>query len=159
MDVLEKVKKEMLRRRYSARTIATYLNCVRSFIKANHKDTRKYSKTDVREFLEKLAEKGASGSTINVNLQALKFMLEYALNKRVWIDIRYSKNNRKRLPEILAYDEVKMLFSTIKNEKHLIMVQLLYGAGLRVSELLNLKKMDFVLDQCYGWVRKIPPQL
>lgn len=154
MDVLEKMKKEMFRRRYSPRTISTYLECVKAFLKHNYKDVRQYSKSDLKEFLEFIAEKGASGSTINVHLQALKFMMEYAFGKRVWIDIRYSKTDRKRLPEFLTKNEVIALLKAISNKKHLLMIKLMYGAGLRVSELLNLEVKDIVLNEGYGWVRK-----
>lgn len=124
------------------------------FLRVNPKDVRKYSKNDIKEFLERLATRGASGSTINVYLQALKFMMEYAFNKRVWIDIRYSKTDRKRLPEVLTKQEVMALFDAIKNPKHLLMVKMIYAAGLRVSELLNLTVKDLELSQGYGWVRK-----
>src|SRR3989344_173944 len=130
MDVLEKMRKEMLRRKYSTKTIQTYRECVMRFLQANPKDVRKYSKNDIKEFLERLAERGASGSTINVYLQALKFMMEYALNKRVWVDIRYSKTGRKRMPEVLTKQEVMALFDAIKNPKHLLMVKMMYAAGL-----------------------------
>lgn len=154
MDVLEKMQKEMFRRRYSPRTIATYLDCVRVFLRQNHKDVRAYSKADIREFLDRLAARGASGSTINVYLQALKFMMEYALNKRVWVDIRYSKTYRKRMPEVLTKQEVMALFGAIKNQKHLLIAKMMYAAGLRVSEVLNLTVKDLELSQGYGWVRK-----
>lgn len=154
LDVLEKMRKEMVRRRYSPRTIKTYRECVKRFLKSNHKDVRKYSKKDIRAFLEDLAGRGAAGSTINVYLQALKFMMEYALNKRVWVDIRYSKADRKRLLEVLSKDEVVALFEAIQNPKHLLMVKLMYSAGLRVSELLDLRVRDLELSRGYGWVRK-----
>ena len=154
MDVLEKMKKELFRRRYSPRTISTYLDCVRVFLRQNHKDARAYSKADIKDFLDRLATRGVSGSTINVHLQALKFMMEYALNKRVWVDIRYSKTDRKRMPEVLTKQEVMALFDAIKNPKHLLMVKMMYAAGLRVSELLNLTVRDLELAQGYGWVRK-----
>lgn len=154
MDVLEKMYKEMARRKYSCRTINTYLDCVRRFLNKNHKDVRKYSKGDIKEFLEKMEEKGSSGSTINVYLQALKFMMEYALNKRVWIDIKFSKTDKKRMPEVLTKQEVLSLFNSIKNQTHLLMTKMMYSAGLRVSELLNLKVKDLELSEKYGWVRK-----
>ena len=43
---------------------------------------------------------------------------------------------------------------TRKNQKHLLMVKLLYSAGLRVSELVNLKLKDLEIDNNYGWVRQ-----
>jgi len=154
VDVLEKMRKEMLRRRYSPKTIKTYRECVKRFLKSNHKDVRKYSKKDIREFLEQKAAKGASGSTINVYLQALKFMMEYALNKKVWVDIRYSKNDKQKLPAVLSKEEIIRLLDVIKNPKHLLMIKLMYSAGLRVSELLNLRVRDLELSKGFGWVRK-----
>ncbi|MBU2560945.1 MAG: tyrosine-type recombinase/integrase [Nanoarchaeota archaeon] len=154
MDVIEKMRKELFRRRYSSRTIATYLDCCRAFIRHNHKDVRLYSKKDIREYLDLLAERGASGSTINVYLQALKFMMENVFGKRVWIDIRHSKTDRKRLPEFLTKEEVTALLGAITNKKHLLMIKLLYGAGLRVSEVINLRIRDLQLEEGYGWVRK-----
>lgn len=154
VDVLEKMHREMLRRRYSVRTIKTYRLCVRQFLNSNYKDVRRYSKKDIREYLEGLAVRGASGSTINVYLQALKFMMENVLNKRVWIDIKYSKTDKKRIPEFLTKEEVIRMFSVVENEKHLLMLKLMYSAGLRVSELLNLRFRDLNVSEGYGWVRK-----
>lgn len=59
----------------------------------------------------------------------------------------------KKLPIFLAKDEVVRLFEAIKNKKHSLMIRLMYSAGLRVSELVNLKIMDFEFDRDYGWVR------
>ena len=145
----------MLRRKYNIRTIKTYLYCVKQFLKQNHKDVRKYSKKDIKEYLYNLQEKRLSVSTINVNLQALKFMMENVLHKPGYIRIKFSKNeNRKRFPEALTQEEIKKLFSVIENKKHLLMVKLMYSAGLRVSELLNLKAEDFDFENGVGLVKK-----
>jgi site-specific recombinase XerD len=109
------------------------------------------SKKDVRLFLESLSEKGLTGNTMNVYHMAIRFLFEDVLDKRIWIDIKYSKVPEK-LPVVLSKEEVKKLFSVIKNSKHKLMTQLMYSAGLRVSELINLKINDIDLDKNYGWV-------
>lgn len=153
MDIIELVKKEGLRRRYSTKTIKTYLVCIKNFLKYCDKEPRKFTKKDVRDYLNKLAEKDKAGSTINVNLQALKFMMEYILNKKKYFyNIRYSKVPRK-LPIVLTKEEVITLINSIKNEKHKLMVKLMYSSGLRVSELLDLKVCDLNLINNFGWVR------
>src|SRR3989344_9040282 len=145
MDVIESVKKEGLRRRYSIRTIETYLVCVRNFLNFCHKDPIKFTKKDVKDYLDILSEKNKSGSTINVNLQALKFMMEYVLNKRKYFyNIKYSKVSKK-LPTVLEKEEIVKLINAIDNKKHKLMIKLIYSAGLRVSELLNLKIEDINL--------------
>ena len=145
MDILEKFKKEALRRRYSLRTISTYSFCIRNFLNYCDKEPRKFTKKDIKDYLESISEKGKAGSTINVNLQALKFMMEYVLNKRKYFyDIRYSKVSR-RLPTVLEKEEIVRLIGSIENKKHQLMIKLIYSAGLRVSELLNRKMEDLNL--------------
>ena len=153
MDFLENMKKEMLRRNYSLRTIKTYLYCLNKFLIFYNKDFKKITKQDIKDYLDKLINKKVSGSTINVNLNALKFLFEETLNKRLTIKIKYSKTP-KNLPIFLTKEEIIELISQIENNKHKLMIKLLYGAGLRVSELINLKINDLNFENNYGWVRQ-----
>ena len=152
MDAINLMEKEMLRRNYSLKTIKTYSYCVNKFLKQYKNNPRKISKKDINDYLNNLLEKKSCGNTINVNLNALKFLLEEILNKKFVSRIKYSKTP-KRLPEFLSKDEVVKLINVIENNKHKLMVKLLYGAGLRVSELTNLKVKDLELNNNYGWVR------
>ena len=83
---------------------------------------------------------------------AIKFLLEDCLHKRMRLNIKYSKTP-KRLPTVLTKEEIKKLFNAIENKKHKLMIELLYGAGLRVSELINLKVGNLEIDNGYGFVR------
>lgn len=152
MDINYEITKEALRRGYSNRTIRSYVYCAKRFFKFSSKDISKISKKDVREFLNKLAERKKTGNTINVYINALKFLFEEILGKRMKLNIKYSKIP-KRLPVILTKEEVKRLFSVINNKKHRLMIELMYSTGLRVSELINLKVEDLNLDKSYGWIR------
>ena len=152
VDIDEAVKKECKRRRYSSQTIKTYLYCINRFLKWSRKDIGHISKKDVRIFLEKLSDKGLSGNTMNTYHMAIKFLFEDVLEKRMWIDITYSKVPQK-LPVVLSKEELKRLFESISNEKHKLMIELLYSTGLRVSELINLKVCDLEIDKGYGFVR------
>ncbi|MBS3094390.1 tyrosine-type recombinase/integrase [Candidatus Pacearchaeota archaeon] len=146
VNIEEAIKKECYRRRLSPRTAETYLSCIERFMKWTKKDIRYISKKDVRLFLEYLSEKNSAGSTMNVYHMALRFLFENVLEKRMWIDIKYSKTP-KRLPEFLTKEETKKLIDSIINFKHQLMICLMYSAGLRVSELLNLKVKDLELDK------------
>lgn len=53
----------------------------------------------------------------------------------------------KRLPEVLTKDEVNRLISIVSNPKHKLILKLLYGCGLRVSEVVNIKKEDLRLSE------------
>ena len=153
MDVIELMKKEMLRRNYSLKTIKAYNYCLNKFLIFCNKDFKKISKQDVKDYLDKLVEKNKSGSTINVHLNALKFLMEEILNKRFMIKIKYSKTP-KILPLFLTKQEVINLINSISNDKHKLMIKLLYSSGLRINELVNLKVKDLEFDKNYGWVRQ-----
>ena len=152
VDIEQAIKRECKRRRYSDRTANTYLYCIRRFLKFANKSLDKISKKDVRLFLEHLSEKEMAGNTMNTYHMAIRFLFEEVLDKRIWIDIRYSKVPEK-LPVVLTKEEAKRLFDAIKNEKHRLMVQLMYSAGLRISEMISLKVEDLELDKGYGYVR------
>lgn len=153
LDLIYLTERELFRRKYSPRTIKTYSECLRNFLKFCRKEPRKITKKDAKDYLEKLSEENKSGSTINISLQSIKFAMENVLNKRFFVKVHYSKTPKK-LPEFLTKGEVWNLFGAITNTKHALMVKLMYSAGLRVSELLNLRVRDFQFDKNYGWVRQ-----
>src|SRR3989344_9463446 len=138
VDVEQSVRKECWRRRYSPRTAKTYIYCINKFLNFIKKELGQISKKDVRLFLEKLSEKGLSGNSMNTYHMAIRFLFENVLEKRMWIDIKYSKIPEK-MPVVLSKEEVKKLFSAINNDKHRLMIELLYGSGMGVSELTNLR--------------------
>ncbi len=160
MDVLEAMKKEMFRRKLSYKTMQTYLFYVRKFLGFCSKEPKEFSKKDCREFLEMFMERRLcwtknielSGSTLNVALNSLRFMMEEVLRKSMRLNIKYS-NTPKTLPVCLSKAEVKKLLSVISNQKHNLLVSLIYGAGLRVSEAVKLQPQDIELEQDIGWVR------
>ena len=117
------------------------------------KDPKEIKKADIKEYLDLLIEKGACGNTINVSLNALRFLYCQILNKRLMIRVRFSKTP-KTLPTVLTKEEVIRLIKAINNPKHKLMIKLIYSAGLRVSELVNLKAEHLDITNSYGWVRR-----
>lgn len=152
MNVAEAIKKECERRKFSPRTIEAYQTCVEVFFRQTNKTPNQITKKDVGEFLDKLMESGRSGGTIHVYLNALKFYFEEILGRNFRLDIKYCKRP-ERLPEVLTKEETINILEAIKNPKHKLMISFLYGAGLRVSELLNLRVGDINFENKYGFVR------
>lgn len=149
--LLEQLRKEGLRRGLSPRTIKTYAYCANQFLRHFHdKELKEITTSDVKEYLDRFLD---CGNTYNVHLNALKFLFEEVLHRKLTIKVHFHKQ-AQRLPEFLVKEEAAALFSVIPNLKHRLMIELMYGAGLRVSELVNLKVKDLVLEQNYGWVRK-----
>lgn len=153
IDVLYNMKREMLRRKLSSRTVKTYLQYVKQFLLANKdKEPKQFSKKDVRIFLYGLEEREVSGSTLNVAHNALRFMMIEVLHKACYLKLRYSKTPEK-IVEYLTKEEVNKLLNAITNEKHKLLVSLMYGAGLRVGEVVKLKISDFSFEENIGFVR------
>jgi site-specific recombinase XerD len=153
IDIEKAIWRECERRRLSQRTAKTYANCINKFIAKTGKTIDKISKGDASDYLYHLSEKKKLGSTINVNLMALRFLFMDILKKNVRFDIKYSKIPLK-LPVVLTKDEVKKLIDSIDNEKHRLMIELMYSAGLRLSEMLNMKVRDIDFKNNYGFVRQ-----
>jgi len=150
--IINSMKKEMLRRRLSMKTIKSYIFCVEKFLKKTD-NPNKIKKKEIKEFLEELSERKRAGSTLNVYLSAIKFLINDVLRKNINLNLRYSKTPKK-LPVFLTRDELRRLFQSIENPKHKLMIELMYSAGLRVSELLHLRVKDFEIDMGFGWIRK-----
>jgi site-specific recombinase XerD len=152
VDLDYAVKRELRRRRSSELTIKSYLYWIHRFLKSSGKTLDRISKKDVREFLYSLDERKLAGNTLNVAHMAIRFLFEEVLDKRMWIDIKYSKVPKK-IQRYLTKEEIERVLKAIKNPKHKLMIALLYSAGLRVSELINLKIQDLHIADGYGFVR------
>ena len=152
MDELYLLKKEALRRGLSHRTVVTYCQCVKQFMRKCRKELLKVGKKDVTGYIDSLVERGACGNTLNVHINALRFLFQEVLGRRIMFRIRYSKTP-KSLPVFLTKDEVVQLFDAVTNSRHRLILELVYSAGLRVSEVVRLKKQDLEFERGIGWVR------
>ena len=83
-----------------------------------------------------------SENTIHSRINAIKFYYEQVLGReRMFIEIPRPKK-KIILPNVLAISQIEKLFSNLENLKHKTMLYLAYSAGLRVSEVVNLKIKD-----------------
>lgn len=53
----------------------------------------------------------------------------------------------KKLPVILSFQEIKQLIDSYSNPKHKLLIELSYGCGLRVSEVVSIRIKDIDLDR------------
>jgi integrase/recombinase XerD len=152
MHAAELIRKEGFRRGLRNETIKTYITTVNKFLRIHRMDAREITRHDILKHLENLRKWNRAPSTINVHLNALKFFYEQVLRKKLTVNINFDKV-RKRLPDFLTKTETIRLFENINNDKHKLVVKLLYATGMRVGELVKLKVRDFQFNQNYGWVR------
>jgi len=101
---------------------------------------------NIRRYLLSKQEKNYSPQTINLYLNAVKFFYHEIIRASEPFTIRFAKRN-KSLPVVLNRQEIKLLLVGTINAKHKLLLSLSYGAGLRVSEAINLKVKDLNLEE------------
>jgi len=139
---LDEVEMELTARKYSPKTIKLYLYHNREFLRFSKKNPHEVSNENIRNYLYHLAnDKGASTSTLNAAINALKFYYGEVLKKRFAYEIKRPKKDKK-LPVVLSQEEVSRILSSVTNIKHSSILMLIYSAGLRVSEVVKLKPED-----------------
>ncbi|MCH8011797.1 MAG: integron integrase [Candidatus Marinimicrobia bacterium] len=149
--LLDQVSRLMQRRNYSPRTIKTYTSWIKRFIIHNNKILPlKLGEKQVSEFLTFLAvERKVSPSTQNQALQSILFLYAQVLKKPVgWIDGFKRPRRAIHLPTVFSKNEVKQILDNVSGI-HWLILNLIYGAGLRLSECLRLriKDIDFEYKQ------------
>lgn len=149
-DLIYAMKKEMFRRRYSVKTIKSYVFCVEKFLR--YYGSEKITKKNVKEFIEEIMDRDYADSTINIYVNAIKFFIEDVLYKRWVFRFKFSRVPKK-FSDFLTKEEVIRLLNSISNRKHRLMIALMYSAGLRVGELVNLKIEDLNFENNYGIVK------
>ena len=101
---------------------------------------------EVEAFLTHLGiDRRVAASTQNQALNALLFLYREVLSQPLPQTIAAVRAKKTRhLPTVLTRGEVEMILAELEGES-LLMAQLLYGAGLRISECLRLraKHIDF----------------
>lgn len=150
--MLKKLEIELKLRGFSKETIKTYLAHNKRFLDFIKKTPEKIAEDDVKLYLSYLiSKKHQKPATLILTLSALRFFYVEILNKRIFSSIKYPKSEKK-IPDALTKEEVKSLINAIKNPKHRLLVQFMYGSGLRVSECVSFKIKDLNLEEKTGKV-------
>ncbi len=141
-------------RHYSPTTIRLYLYAVRAFAKHFGKPPDQLGAEHIRRYqLFLTKEKKVSTSTYVMMICGLRFFYTHTLHRKVAIDrIPFPRRERK-LPVILSPDEVKALLEAPSDLRDRAMLAILYGSGLRVSEVTRLKVADIDSARNVLWVR------
>jgi len=138
-----KYLQEMQIRNYSPRTIRTYVSCLKSLSLFYGQPPDTISIDQIKEYLHHLiVNNHASTSLINQTISAVKVLHQGVLDLE-WNSLKLKRPRReKRLPIVLSRNEINNLLTVTTNLKHKAILTIAYSAGLRMSELLNLKIQD-----------------
>ena len=147
--ILARLKEEIRRRNYSYRTEKTYCQWVVRYVRYNNfKHPINLNESHVVSFLNDLANrKNVAASTQNQALSAIVFLYKNILNHPLNnLDNLKRAKRSVHMPVVLSDQEVKLILEYLEGLPKLI-VSLLYGSGMRISEVLRLRILD--LDMSY----------
>ena len=140
----KKFEGEMILRNKSYRTIATYKSLINPFL--GHFQGLKIKMLPaekIREYiLERLNIDHYSRSYQNQLINALKRYYEY-VHDREFEDFDLPRpKKRQRLPNVISREDIQKMLDITRNVKHKTLISILYGCGLRLSEVISLKMED-----------------
>lgn len=142
-ELRDQMEMDMRLRRFSPKTIACYLACMRGVAKHFRKSPAELGDEEIRAYLYCLMEeRKVSQSVLVQTYSALKFFFEKTLQKQ-WNAFRIPRcKQRRKLPGVLTREEVESILSATKNLKHRAILMTIYSAGLRIGEATRLKVSD-----------------
>ena len=147
--LLDQVRATLRRKHYSLSTERSYLGWIRRFVRFHQlKHPRQMGKEEIEAFLNHLAiDVNVAASTQNQALNAIVFLYKVVLEMPLDFPLENIRARRpKRLPTVLTREEVAQVLDCLSG-RYRLMTQLLYGAGLRLSECLRLRVKDLDFGQ------------
>ncbi len=133
---------DMTVRKFATRTQEGYIRAVKGFSAFLGASPATASAEDLRRYRLHLVERGVGAPTINHSLTALRFLFLVTLRKpTIVLDMPFVREPR-RLPVVLSPQEVARLLDAAPGLKYKAALSVAYGAGLRETEVANLKVTD-----------------
>ncbi|MCB0033495.1 MAG: integron integrase, partial [Anaerolineales bacterium] len=149
IKLLDQVRQIIRVKNYSYRTEQTYVAWIKRYILFHDKrHPRDMGEAEVAAYLTHLAlERDVAASTQNQALQAILFLYREVLKQPLPHTIETVRAKKSHyLPVVLTRSEVQQVLAQLSGEM-LLIVQLLYGAGLRLNECLRLRVKDVDFGQ------------
>ncbi|MBF4695909.1 tyrosine-type recombinase/integrase [Fusibacter sp. Q10-2] len=153
LKALEKVRRYLLQKGYSPKTIKTYINHIKRYVLYS---TDVFSIDTANGYIvELLEEKKCSHAYCNQAINAIKLYIKINSNVREdqFLKLLRPKKERK-LPKVMSQQEVKRLFDVTTNIKHKTALMLAYSCGLRISEVISMTLNDIDTDRMLVVIRQ-----
>ena len=142
-DFLDKCQRTMRYRHLSYHTEKSYLDWIEKFVRHFKRvKPQDMESAHARQYLTYLAnERQVTATTQNVAFSAILFLFRHVLSKELQAHGVVRARESKRLPVVLTKEECRALLAQVA-PTHCLLVSLLYGAGLRLSEGMRLRVKD-----------------
>ena len=147
--LLDAVRERVRYLHYSLRTEQAYVHWIRGFVRFHGmRHPRQMGRAEVEAYLTWLSnERGVSVSTHRQALSAVLFLYQQVLGQQLpWMEAIGRPQRKPRVPTVLSPPEVAAVLARLGGT-HLVLAQLLYGTGMRITEALQLRVKDVEFDR------------
>ncbi len=148
MRLKQQFRAEIVRRGHSVRTAEIYWRWIKDFLSyfGMERHPRDLGEAEIGEFMTSLAtERELASSTQRQALNALAFLYKGVLRLELGELVFKASKRPKQLPTVLSENEVRAVLEHVGPQNQLA-AKLLYGAGLRVGEVVKLRVKDLDFD-------------
>jgi integrase/recombinase XerD len=144
IDGVELLRSYLEENRYSGRTVGTYISQLEVFFKYfNEKDPFDITHAELSDFVNSyIIRLGFSSSYQNQMISAIKTFYEISGRGKIIPQILERPRRTRALPKVFSKDEVTRILSSARNDKHKLLLWIIYSCGLRRSEATNIKLTD-----------------
>jgi len=141
---VERFRRYLQVRNYAQETINNYVPALIHFLKYFHgRDVRKLNEVDLENYqMRSVVDKGLSHSYQNTLVSVVKLFYESVIGKQISPEFISRPRRERPLPKIMSMEEVSTLLHSVKNQKHRMMLALIYACGLRSGELISMRFAD-----------------
>ncbi len=143
-EILTGYKNRLIQKRYSSNTQNIYCKYFRDF--SDYFNNEKLEEITIEKIntyiIELIQTKNISISQQNQRINAIKFYYEKILSRDKQYYALHRPKKEHKLPKVLSKNEVKKILNSCNNIKHRSILMLTYSAGLRRSELIDIKIAD-----------------
>jgi len=140
---IDKLVERCKLRGFSPQTIKSYSFHVSAFLGYLDKSRLNLDPEGVKAYL---LSRDKARNTIRLSHMAIRFFFLEVLGKPLTLEEIPLMKRENKLPKVISKEKIKILIDSCENIKHRLIIKFLYSSGLRLSELLNLKRSDIDFD-------------
>ncbi|MFH1503243.1 MAG: site-specific tyrosine recombinase/integron integrase [Candidatus Diapherotrites archaeon] len=141
---LQELKERCTLRGFSDQTIKSYTYNVKRFLEFIEKSRLNLSNGGVKLYL---LSQDLSINSSRLQYASISFFFKEVLNKPFSFEEIPIKRKEKQLPKVISKEKIKEMIDLTENLKHKLIIKLLYSSGLRLQELIDLKRKDIDFER------------
>ena len=156
-EIITKMKEDMKMRGFSYYTEDSYLRKAKDVMKYfKEKELEEVTVEELRNYLLKYLkeERNLSERSVNYYNSVIRFIYEVTLDKIINKKQLPMYKIRRKMKDVLTKEELSIFFNTCDNYMYKTIFMMIYGSGLRIGEVANLRVEDIESKKMRIFVRK-----